>query len=209
MIQHILFDLDNTLYSPRYGLEEDMGRRVTAYTAAYLKTSPEEALRRRRECVHAYGTTLEWLMAEEGLCDVEGYYAAIHPAGEEQALTPDPDLRLFLQSLPCPLAILTNSPREHTDRILNRLGIPDLFTHIFDMRFNGLKGKPRKEVFYRALGVLNAEPENVLFIDDSPTHVESYRALGGRGLLIDYEDDYPDYPHPRIREISGLTEFLN
>ncbi|MDR3343141.1 MAG: HAD-IA family hydrolase [Treponema sp.] len=208
MMQYILFDVDNTLYSTRYGLERNVRRRIVEYIATYLGISPEEAIRQRQEHMQWYGTTLEWLRAEKGLTDIDAYYAAIHPEGEADTLPPNPMLRNFLQSLPLPLAILTNSPKEHADRILQKIGITDRFTHLFDLRWNGFKGKPKAEVFYQVLAVLGTTPETTLFIDDTPPYVEGYRALGGKGLLIDEEDAYPTYPHPRIRRLQELTEYL-
>jgi putative hydrolase of the HAD superfamily len=208
MIQYLLFDLDNTLYSSRYGLEYNVGRRIVEYVASYLDLPPEEVIRQRRERLQAYGTTLEWLVAEKGLTDIEAYYRATHPVGEADSLPWNPQLRSFLQTLPVPLAILTNSPREHADRILNKLAISDLFTHIFDMRWNQFKGKPAPEVFYRALNTLGTKPETTLFIDDTPRYVKGYLEIRGKGLLLDEEDAYPDYPYDRIRSLPELTAFL-
>ncbi|MDR2633558.1 MAG: HAD-IA family hydrolase [Treponema sp.] len=208
-LHYILFDLDNTLYSPRYGLELNVGRRIADFLVAYLGLSLEEVLAQRRERLQHYGTTLEWLMAEKGYTDIEAYYEAIHPAGEADSLAPDPALRAFLESLPLPCGILTNSPREHADRILQRLDIADLFTHIFDLRWNGFKGKPHAEAFHRALQALGSLPETTLFIDDIPRCVTGYCALGGQGILLDEENAYPGYPHPRIRHLRELTGFLH
>ncbi|MDR2797963.1 MAG: HAD-IA family hydrolase [Treponema sp.] len=207
-LQYILFDLDNTLYSPRYGLELNVDRRIAQFLVAYLGLSLEEALRQRRERIQHYGTTLEWLMVEKGYTDIEAYYTAIHPAGEADILSPVPGLREFLESLPLPRGILTNSPKEHADRILTKLGIGDLFTHIFDIRWNGFKGKPHAEAFHRALNTVGTIPETTLFIDDTPRCVSGYCALGGPGLLLDEENAYPAYPHPRIRDLRELTGFL-
>ncbi|MDR3116121.1 MAG: HAD-IA family hydrolase [Treponema sp.] len=208
-LQYILFDLDNTLYSPRYGLELHVGRRITEFLVAYLGLSPEEALGQRRELFRHYGTTLEWLIAEKGYTDIEAYYQAIHPEGEADTLAPDPGLRDFLESLPLPQGILTNSPREHADRILAKLGVADCFTHIFDIRWNGFKGKPHAEAFRRALNTLGTIPETTLFIDDTLRCVSGYRALGGPGLLLDEENRYPAYPYPRIRDLRDLRGFLH
>jgi putative hydrolase of the HAD superfamily len=205
MIRYILFDLDNTLYSIKTGMEEDFQRRIIAFTSRLLGITPEEALTRRREGITRYGTTLEWLMGDRGFTAIDEYYAAIHPAGEEACIPPDPELRLFLQSLNIPMAILTNSPREHTDRVLARIGIADLFTHIFDMRWNGNQGKPLPIAFTRALDALGSAAGNTLFVDDTPRYVRGYLDLGGRGILRDELDRHPDYPYPKIRELRELA----
>ncbi|MDR1586341.1 MAG: HAD-IA family hydrolase [Treponema sp.] len=204
MIKYLLFDLDNTLYSSRYGLEERVGRRMREYAAAYLGTSPEEAWRLRLEQAGPYGTTLEWLMAEKGLTDADSYLAAVHPEDEAENLPPDPELGAFLKAIPVPKAILTNSPREHADRILARLALGDIFTHVFDVRETGFKGKPDSDVFHRALSILGVEARETLFIDDNPRYVAGFTALGGRGLLLDENNTHPDHRGPRIRNLREI-----
>jgi putative hydrolase of the HAD superfamily len=208
MIRYILFDLDNTLYSVKTGMEQDFQRRIIAFTSRLLGITPEEALAQRRAGITRYGTTLEWLVGDKGFTAIDEYYAAIHPEGEEDVIPPDPDLRQFLQSLNIPLAILTNSPREHTDRVLAKIGIADLFTRVFDMRWNGNQGKPLPVAFNRALDALGAAADNTLFIDDMPRYVRGYLNLGGKGILRDELDIHPDYPYPKIRELRELTEYL-
>jgi putative hydrolase of the HAD superfamily len=208
MIRYILFDLDNTLYSAKTGMEEDFQRRIIAFTARFLGITPEDALAQRQEGITRYGATIEWLIGDKGLTAIDEYYAAVHPEGEEDVIPPDPQLRLFLESLSLPLAILTNSPREHTDRVLKKIGITDLFTHIFDMRWNGNQGKPLPAAFTRALDALGSDAGSTLFIDDAPRYVQGYLNLGGKGLLRDELGRHPDYPHPRIRELPELIRYL-
>jgi putative hydrolase of the HAD superfamily len=210
-IEYILFDLDNTLYSARHGLEKAVNRRVNEYLAVFLKLSPEEAWALRGERVRSggYGTTLEWLVAEKGLDlqEVDGYLDFIHPENDADTLSPDPKLAAFLASLDLPMAIMTNSSMEHTLRVVKKLGIGEFFPSIFDIRFHRLKGKPHAEAFNRVFAALGISPERCLFVDDVKSYVEGYRALGGPGVFYDELGVYPGFPGPRIRaleEIAGL-----
>lgn len=211
-IGYILFDLDNTLYSAGSGLEKAVSRRVNEYIASFLKLSVEEARTLRREGIAAggYGTTLEWLMAEKGFDPraVDGYFSFIHPEDEADALSPDPELASFLASLGVPAAIMTNSPMKHALRIVKKLGIETFFTSIFDIRFHGLKGKPRAEAFNRVLDTLGIKAEHCLFVDDGRAYVEGYRALGGVGVLYDELDEHPEFPGPRIRALGEITGLI-
>ena len=168
MIKCLLFDLDNTLYSARYGLEDNVSFRIRKFASALLGVTPEEIREIRKANIRQYGTCLEWLMAEKGFTDIDPYLAAVHPPGEADSLPRDDKLRSLLASIPIPKAILTNSPREHADLILDKLGITDLFTDIFDIRQCGFKGKPQKEVFDHALNSLGLRFPEILFIDDNP-----------------------------------------
>jgi putative hydrolase of the HAD superfamily len=207
--KYLLFDLDNTLYSCRYGLEDDVKRRLKEFAAGVLGVSPEEAWRQRMALETQYGTSLAWLMAEKGFTDVEAYLAAAHPEGEADTLPPDPELRAFLLGLPVPKAILTNSPREHTELILSKLGLNGIFTHIFDIRQCGFIGKPRREVFDNALRILGTGVADVLFIDDNHFYVEGFIAMGGNALLLDENNVHKDNTLPRIRELKELTGYLS
>jgi putative hydrolase of the HAD superfamily len=207
MIQYLLFDLDNTLYSARYGLETNVRCRIKDFLSSWMGLSPEEAWRQRAERFENYGTTLEWLCAEKGFTDIDRYFAFVHPEDEADSLPEDPALRALLERLPQPKAILTNSPREHADRVIRKLGLSGLFGHIFDIRGNGLKGKPNPQAYHRSYRIMGAAPEETLFIDDAPSYVDGCRAAGGKALLLDENDERPDYPGPRIRalrELEGL-----
>ncbi|HQK35658.1 MAG TPA: pyrimidine 5'-nucleotidase, partial [Spirochaetales bacterium] len=93
MITTLLFDLDNTLYSPRYGLEEEVVARMNTFVTQVLQKPLDECKKIRAERLPLYGTTLEWLMAEHGVTDYEAYFKFVHPEGEESALEPDPVLK--------------------------------------------------------------------------------------------------------------------
>jgi len=209
MINNILFDLDHTLYSAKYGLEVNVRQRIKEYNAAYLGLSIEEAWKQRLEKIHLYGTNLEWLLAEKGFTDVEDYLAKVHPQGEADNLLPDPGLRKFLEGISIPKAILTNSPREHVDLIIGKLRFEGLFTHIFDIRQCNFIGKPHPVFFQNALDKLNVKAENVLFIDDTARYVEAFIRLGGNGVLFDENNQHPDFSYPRIQRLEDFTAYLN
>ncbi|MDY4611196.1 MAG: HAD-IA family hydrolase [Sphaerochaetaceae bacterium] len=209
MIRHILFDLDNTLYSKVYNIEPGVNQRITQFIADYLSISLDEAKeQRRRNIPKRYGSCTKWLHAEKGLQDINQFYSAIHPVEESKPLKADPELRDFIKSLPVPYAILTNSPMLHVENILQRLEIADLFPVVIDVCQNGLVGKPQESAYRKALDALRAEPETTLFIDDSPTYVEGFLSMGGQGVLIDEFNDYPAWPHEKIQKLEELRRFL-
>lgn len=208
MTKYLLLDLDNTLYSCRYGLEDDVKKRMGEFSGAYLGLTPEEFWHQRRTMGEKYGTSLEWLLSEKGFTDVEAYLAAVHPRNEADALSPDPQLKNFLQSIQIPKAILTNSPREHADLILDKLELTGIFTHIFDIRQFGFKGKPHANCYNTVLKTLGVNAADVLFIDDSDQYTESFIALGGRALLLDENGTAGNYRYPKIRELKELERYL-
>lgn len=208
MIRHIIFDLDCTLYPASYGLEENVARRIIEYVSAYLGKSEEEAAAEREESKTQYGTTLEWLIAEKGFTAVDDFLARVHPENEGDSLSADPELRSFLESLPCPCSVLTNSPAFHAHRFIRILGLEGIFRRVFAIEDDGFKGKPHASAFNRVLDVFGVKPDETLFIDDTPRYVAGFIALGGRGILIDEGGIHNNYPYERIRTLKELTRFL-
>jgi putative hydrolase of the HAD superfamily len=209
MVRLVLFDLDNTLYPESSGMDHDITRRMVEYVARYLGMTPEEAHRFRHERAKKYGTTLEWLTAEHGFSDPESYFAAVHPEGEEKCISYDPELPRILDALPPRKAILTNSPIEHARRVLSKLDVADRFEAIYDIRFNGLRGKPHAEAYRRACEALGVGIDETLFVDDLPKYVRGFLDVGGASVLIDETGRFADEGLPRIRSLAELSAFLD
>ncbi len=208
MIRALLFDLDNTLYSEATGLETGVAQRMNQFVADMFGLPLHEAVRFRREHAKPYGTTLEWLMREQGFTEPERYFQYIHPEGEEDCLEPDHVLRLMLDEIRLPKAVLTNAPGEHAARVLKKLGIADCFIGVYDIRFNNLVGKPNPDAYLRVLHDAGFSLEETLFVDDLPKYVKGYIELGGQAVLKDEMDRFADLPYRRIRTIYEIPSVL-
>lgn len=129
MFEHLLFDLDNTLYPASAAINNGITSRMRQFVSNYLQLPMKEAVEQRHEGLTRFGTTLEWLMTDYLLDNdgVEAFFAYVHPESEINEVPFDPDLRTFLESLPFQKSILTNAPYEHAERILRMLKIEDLF----------------------------------------------------------------------------------
>jgi len=190
-------------------MEEGVVQRMSEYSAAFLRMSVEEARELRLKEMPRYGTTLEWLMSEYGFKDPEEYYAAVHPDGEEACIDPDPALGDFLRSLPYSKAIFTNSTMEHAHRVLDRLGFPDVFERIFDIRFNHLQGKPHPAAGLRVCSAVGVNPSQTVFMDDVPRYVRGFAECGGHGVLVDDRNRHPDVDGIRISSLYELKRLLD
>ena len=208
MIRHILFDLDGTLYSLKEGLQEFFSRRLREYASSWLEISWEECEPLWKDAMKRHGTTLEWLINDYGYTDTEAFFAYVHPENEAEFLPYDPQLRGFLEKLPLPCSILTNSPGFHAERIIKKLDLEGIFQKVFAIDPSGLGGKPHPSSYKRALDAFELKPEEMLFIDDVPRYVEGYLKTGGRALLLDETDTHRDYPHERIKNLKEITRFL-
>jgi len=208
MLKVLLFDLDNTLYSDTVGMERDILVRMNRFVAKTLDLDLSEAAEIRRDRTRRYGTTLEWLMAEHGFTEPESWFAAIHPEGEESAIQRDPSLRRLLESMKLPKVIFTNSPMEHAERVLDKLGIRELFDRVYDIRFNGLRGKPHSEAIRRVLADCDVDAPESLLVDDIPKYVRGFVEEGGHGVLLDEADRHADQPFLRIHGLVELPQVI-
>ena len=212
MIDHLLFDIDNTLYSASNLMEQRISERMFQFIADFLSGPLEEAIRLQRTRRHNYGTTLEWLECEYHFNDRNTYFEAVHPASEISELQPDPNLRNFLLSLQMPMTVLTNAPMAHAERVLNFFNISDLFLGIFDISYNQGKGKPQPEAFTKPLAAVHKTVEETLFLDDCPAYVQGFVQIGGQSVLIDEKDRHTDFTKgsgiPAIKSIYELPILL-
>ena len=212
MIQHILFDLDNTLYPASNLMEQRITERMFQFIADFLSIPLEEAIRRQRARRQYYGTTLEWLEAEYQFNDRERYFAAVHPDSEIAELQPDPLLRDFLISLQLPMTVLTNAPIAHAERVLRFFHIRDLFLGVFDITYHHGKGKPHSEAYLKTLAAVHKTVAETLFLDDSPAYITGFTQLGGQGILVDEKERCSEFSKtsgiPSIKSIYELPSLL-
>lgn len=192
-IEHLIFDLDNTLYPASAAMDAGITRRMMECVADFFKVSIEEAAEIRKKNIRNFSTTLEWLRSE-GLTDVEGFFAHVHPENEADELNEDKKLRPFLESINIPKVICTNAPREHAERVLKKLDISDQFDAICDIRDCNLLGKPYASAFEKALELAGATIDNALFLDDMQKYTDGYKAIGGTAVLIGSKNGKPLTP---------------
>lgn len=206
MITYLLFDIDNTLYPQSSGLGPEINRLMTTFVANHLNVSARTADRLRRDAVQAYGSTLNWLRSEGNLADVESFLEAVHPPDLTPWISDDhaAETRAVLDAIDLPAAILTNGPREHAERVLDRLGVTDRFDALFDLRSNDFVGKPARRVYTRALETLSIRPDTTLFVDDMLQYLLPFRDLGGNVVHLAMETS----SEAAVPTITSLRELL-
>lgn len=157
--------------------------RMISSVADFFSISLDEAKKKRSENLPNFATTLEWLRFE-GFTDTEKYFADVHPEGEVDELEADENLRSFLQSIPLQKSVLTNSPKEHAERVLKKLNVADLFGSVIDIRDCNLNGKPYGEAYRIALERAGCDIDNAIFFDDQLKYTDGWELLGGLAVSV-------------------------
>jgi putative hydrolase of the HAD superfamily len=178
MLKYIIFDLDDTLYPRDTGLMHEVGRRIQIWLCDYLGLTWEEAIVRRREYFHRYGTTLGGLMAEHDDISVRDYLAFVHDIPVGEYLEPNPALAAMLDVIPLRKAIYTNATSSYGRRVLQALGVPDRFERVIGIEEVGLHNKFQCEAYEQALALLNAQGHECIMVEDSVGNLQPAKELG-------------------------------
>lgn len=184
MIKAVIFDFGRVISAQKppslfHTYERDLGLAPdTINTIMFQSEAWEEALRGRKtfeEFWQAIGPKLGLKAAAE----IEAFHHRYHAdeAVNEGVLRLIRRLRRRFK-----LAVLSNSPPGLT-RWLDSWKILDLFRVVFCSGDEGIV-KPEPKAFARTLARLEVKPEEALFIDDTPEHVDAARALGLRGVVF-------------------------
>ncbi len=183
MLKYILFDLDETLYPTTNGLMQLIGDRMREYIVGKYGMSRDEAHTLQKRYWNEYGTTLRGLYVERHIDPAE-YLQFVHNVPLRDFVAPDPKLRAVLERIPQEKVILTNADAPHARRILDILGISDLFTRVFDVVCFDYQCKPAPIVYESLLKMLPARGEECVLVDDLARNMPPARALGIHTILL-------------------------
>lgn len=175
-VRNWVFDLDNTLYCASNGIFAQIEGRMTDYVMGFLGLPREAARARQKDLYRQYGTTLNGLMQEHG-CDAEQYLGFVHDIDLSE-LGPDPALTAALTRLPGRRYVFTNGCRDHAGRILDRLGLAQMFDAVWDIRTIGFAPKPDRRAYDSVVAAGGLDAAASAMFDDIPRNLVPARALG-------------------------------
>jgi putative hydrolase of the HAD superfamily len=202
----ILFDLDNTLYQAEHELFTLVDQRIISYMVEVVGIPREDAVDLRRSYWQRYGLTMRGLMRHHGI-DPEDYLAYIHDVDFAGRLRPDPELRRALQALPLRRVIFTNSSFDHSERVLNALGLRDTFEEIFDIRVAGYLPKPYPEPYRAVLSRIGTPAERCIMVEDSADNLRTAKELGMGTILVGNGATHP-FVDVTVRDAVDVPEAL-
>lgn len=190
-----IFDLDNTLYSPRGPIWDMIGARMTAYVARVTGLDLEAAAALQERYLHEHGATLAGLIAHHGV-DGRDFLNHVHDI-DFARIAPDPELGPLLAALPGRRLVYTNGADFYARRVLERLGCADAFEDVFAMEDADFMAKPAPEGLARLVARYEVSPAHALMVEDMPRNLAPAHALGMKTVLIRPEPagDFPEHVH--------------
>ncbi len=202
-VQTWVFDLDNTLYPPRYRLFDQIEARINAWVMGALKVGAHEANRLRQAYWDRYGTTLAGLMAEHDI-DPAPYLAAVHDI-DFSLLPQDPLLAAHLRALRGRKIVYTNATASYAHKVLAARGLAGIFDAVYGVQEAGFRPKPDRAAFEAVFTADGLDPEQAAMFEDDPRNLRVPHEMGMRCVHIAPKRILARHIH---HHHSDLTQFL-
>jgi len=203
--EFILFDLDNTLYPRESGLFDHIDHLINRYLEEVVKIPSAEVDQRRRDYWQAHGTTLNGLMLHHGV-DPYHYLDFVHNVPLADYLEEDEMLIEMIAELPGEKYIFSNASNEHCQRVLDSLGLSNLFAGVYDISYFAFRPKPELVIYQELLDDIGGKAENGIMIDDMAVNLEPAASLGMTTILYGPPVTNPPRLPPKGRTLSCLHQ---
>jgi putative hydrolase of the HAD superfamily len=177
-----LFDLDNTLYPEESGFMGSVEGRMTDFVAQVTGLPHDQAYALQKQYLAEHGLTLRGLMLNHGVDPAE-FHALFHDLSLD-ALARDPELLIALAKLPGRRFIFTNADDRHAERVLDHLGLAELFDDVFHIHSFGFAPKPDPVGFQRMIDAHGLNPRATCFFEDSERNLKPAADLGMTTVLV-------------------------
>lgn len=177
-----IFDLDDTLYPPERQILKRVSERIGHFMVRTTGLPPDEAKALQKRYLMDHGAALGGLMKDYTI-DPEEFLADVHDVPLHD-LEPDEGLRAGLERLTGPRYVFTNGSTRHGERVLEQLGISDLFDGLFAVEHARLVPKPHPDTFALMLDRFALDPATAAFFEDTVRNLDHAKVLGMTTILV-------------------------
>ena len=198
-VSTLIFDVDDTLYDVGTGFTSYRnGEVVQQFMVDHFHFPSLQAAKKVRDQYFAKHHSTAKALTE---AQKEGKFPANAPTFETAKLAeywadnldygklgaPKNELYEALKDCPLTLVAFSNGPRKYVKRVLEQLGLFDLFgeERLYAVDDVLPHCKPEKEAFetiFKNIG--NSAPENCVMVEDSMKNIRAAKALGMKTVLI-------------------------
>ncbi|WP_298434027.1 pyrimidine 5'-nucleotidase [uncultured Jannaschia sp.] len=198
-----VFDLDETLYSPRTPLFPQIEARMVGWIVAELGVTAAEADRLRARWWHDHGTTLAGLMEEHGT-DPDPFLRDVHDI-DFSVLAPDPDLRAAIAALPGRRIIHTNGTADYAARVLDACNLSGLWDAVHGIEHSEAHiPKPDARNYAATHARDGLDPARSAMFEDSPRNLEVPAGLGMATVQVGPARAADPYIHHHTADLAGF-----
>jgi len=204
-----LFDLDNTLYSGKTKVFEQVDRKMSMYISKKLNVDIEAAKEIQKNYFYEYNTTLNGMIKNHKI-DPNEFLDFVHDINVD-FLKKDIELGQELKKLNGKKIIFTNGSRNHAINITQRIGIDQYFDDIFDIVDSKFIPKPSVEPYKKLIEKHKIDPNLCVFVEDIARNLKPAYEMGMKTIWIQNEEPwakkYSDDGFVNYKT-NNLSEFL-
>ena len=209
LIKYWIFDLDNTLYSGKTKVFEQVDKRMSKYISDKLDVSVEEAKKIQKNYFYEYNTTLNGMIKNHKI-DPDEFLEFVHDINID-FLQKDPKLEKEIEKLNGKKIIFTNGSKKHALNVTKRIGINQLFDDIFDIVDCNFIPKPSIEPYKKLVEKHKIDPKLCVFVEDIARNLKPAYEMGMKTVWIENEEPwaskFSDSSFVNYRT-NNLSEFL-
>ena len=198
-IKYWIFDLDNTLYSAKTKVFNQVEKKMTEYVSNKLNTNMDEARKIQKNYFYKYNTTLNGLIKNHKV-DAKEFLEFVHNI-DISFLKKDLELSEELKKLEGKKIIFTNGPKKHALNITKKIGIDHHFDAIFDIIDSNFVPKPAIEPYKKLVEKHKIDPNFSVFVEDIARNLKPAYEMGMKTVWIENDE-------PWARQFSD-SNFVN
>ena len=204
-----IFDLDNTLYSGKTRVFEQVDKKMSEYISKKLNVSTAEAKEIQKNYFHEYNTTLNGMIKNHQI-DADEFLEFVHNI-DIDFLKKDLILGEELKKLDGKKIIFTNASRKHALNVTKRIGIDHYFDDIFDIIDSEFVPKPAIQSYKKLVEKHKIDPKLCGFVEDIARNLKPAYEMGMKTVWIENDEpwakkfsdgDFIDF------KTNNISEFL-
>jgi len=194
-----IFDLDNTLYSGKTRVFEQVDKKMSKYISEKLNVNIVEAKEIQKNYFYEYNTTLNGMINNHKI-DANEFLEFVHDVNID-FLKKDSLLNEELMKLDGKKIIFTNSSRKHAMNVIRKIGIDQHFDDIFDIVDSEFVPKPDIVSYKKLVEKHKIDPKLCVFIEDIARNLKPAYEMGMKTIWIENDE-------PWARKFSD-SDFVN
>ena len=198
-VKYWIFDLDNTLYSGKTKVFEQVDKKMSKYISQKLKVSIDEARKIQKSYFYEYNTTLNGMIKNHNI-DPNEFLDFVHDINID-FLEKDLKLSKELGKLGGKKIIFTNGSRKHAVNVTQKIGIDQHFDDIFDIVDCNFIPKPLVEPYNNLIKKHKIDPKLCVFVEDIARNLKPAYEMGMKTIWIENDE-------PWAKKFSD-SEFIN
>ncbi len=208
-----IFDLDNTLYSGKTKVFEQVDKKMSKYISEKLKIKIEEAKKIQKQYFHEYNTTLNGLIKNHKI-DANEFLDFVHDVNLD-FLEKDSTLNEELKKLDGKKIIFTNGSKKHGLNVTKKIGIDHHFDDIFDIVESEFIPKPMIEPYKKLVKKHNVDPKLCVFVEDIARNLKPAYEMGMKTIWIENDEPWAkefsdcNFVNYKTNNLSGFLKKIN